>query len=93
MVIARSVGVDECVPCLASRKQHCPNVVAETCDDYYLTIPLLDHLIHELHSRFVEGSSLNIAEFVQILPPTIGNSRSLIDRESLQCTCKWLPFQ
>jgi len=75
MVIARSVGVDGCVPRLANRQQHRPNVVAETCDDYYhlnLTIPLLDHLIHELHSRFVEGSSVNIAEFVQILPSTIG---------------------
>jgi len=48
-VIAQSVGVEECVPSLASRQQHCQNIPAETCNDYHClnrTIPLLDHLIH-----------------------------------------------
>jgi len=51
MIIAQSVGVEECVPSVASRQQRCQNIQAETCNDYYClnhTIPLLDHLIHEM---------------------------------------------
>jgi len=79
MIIAQSVGVEECVPRLASRQQHRQNIQAETCNDYYhlnLTIPLLDHLIREIQLRFKEGRSQNIAEFIQLLPSTISNSQS-----------------
>ena len=91
MIIAQSVGVEERVPCLASKQQHHENTQAETCNDYYrinLTIPLMDHLIHEIESRFEEGHSQNIVEFIQILPSTISTSRSVIDRESLQSTLR-----
>ena len=48
----------------------------------------MDHLIHEIESRFEESHSQNIVEFIQILPSTISNSRSVIDRESLQSTLR-----
>jgi len=35
MIIAQSVGVEECLPRLASRQQHRQNIQAETCNDYY----------------------------------------------------------
>jgi len=89
MIITQSVGVEECVPRLASRQQHRQNIQAETCNDYYclnLTIPLLEHSIYEIQLRFEEGHSQNIVEFIQLLPSTISNSRSMIDRESPRST-------
>jgi len=42
MTIARSVGVEECTPRLASRQQHRENIPSQNPTDYYrlnLTIP------------------------------------------------------
>ena len=53
MKIAQSVGVEESIPRLASRQQHCQNIPAQNSSDYFhlnLTIPLLDHLINEIIS-------------------------------------------
>ena len=46
--VAATVGIEESAPRLASRQQHCTNIHADNCIQYYqrnLTIPLLDHLI------------------------------------------------
>ena len=47
--------------------------------DYYkrnLTIPLLDHVISELNSRFDSESSAVIIEFMQLLPSTLLSGKS-----------------
>ena len=47
--------MEECVPRLASRQQHRPNIQAGTSNDFYrlnLAIPLLDHLINEMQLCF-----------------------------------------
>ncbi|XP_065883923.1 52 kDa repressor of the inhibitor of the protein kinase-like [Dysidea avara] len=91
MVIAQSVDVEENLPRLASRQQHRQNILASNCNDYYrlnLTIPLLDHLIHEIESRFEESSSQTIMEFVSFLPSMISSSHSVTDRERFQSILK-----
>ena len=48
-------GVELCIPRLCGRQQHRDNVPAGTPDEYYkrnLTIPLLDHVLMEVKSRF-----------------------------------------
>ena len=60
MTIAQSVDVEESMPRLASRQQHRQNIQAPNSSEYFrlnLTIPLLDHLINELSSRFNNTSS------------------------------------
>ena len=62
----QSVGVEESMPRLASRQQHCQNIQAPNSSEYFrlnLTIPLLDHLINEISSRFNNTSSHTTAEF------------------------------
>ena len=74
MAIAQNVGIDEAAPCLTSRQQHRNNVPPQDCSDYYclnLTIPLLDHLIAELNTRFDAASSQHIIEFMCLLPSAI----------------------
>ena len=69
--MAQSVGIDESMPRLASRQQHRSNVPARDCSAYYrlnLTIPLLDHLITELNTRFDATTSQHIADFMSPLP-------------------------
>ena len=49
------IGVELCIPRFCGRQQHRDNVPAETPDEYYkrnLTIPLLDHVLMEMKSRF-----------------------------------------
>ena len=51
-LLAGSVGIEETFPRIASRQQHCQNIPAQNCSDYYrltrnLTIPLVDHLLSE----------------------------------------------
>ena len=78
--IAESVGVEESRPHIAGRQQHRPNVQAQNCNDYYrvnLTIPLLDHLITELDTRFDKASSQNIIVYT---------STSFRNNKSSNCT-------
>ena len=85
--MAQSVGVDESTPRLASRQQHRQNIPAQSCTDCYrlnLTVPLLDHLISELNTRFDAASSQNILEFMQLLPSTITAKPSRIDRKDFE---------
>ncbi len=70
--LAEVVHVDESIPRLASRQQHRSNVSADNYPQYYcrnLTIPLLDHLITELNTRFDKTDS--VVEFMQLLPSMI----------------------
>ena len=56
-----------------SSSQH-RNVPATSATDYYrlnLTIPLLDHMLTELHNRFDSESSAIIIEFLQLSPAAI----------------------
>ena len=81
MTIARSVGVEECTPRLASRQLHRQNIPAQSPTDYYylnLTIPLLDHLINKIELRFDENSSQSVFEFLSLpLPATITRSHTI----------------
>ena len=68
-------------------KQHRQNDPAQDCSDYYrrnLTIPLLDHLITELNTRFDAVSSQHIIEFMRLLPSTNTSSATESDENSLQ---------
>jgi len=72
--LAASVGIEQSSPRLAGRQQHRSNVPAGTPSDYYkrnLTIPLLDHIISELDTRFNSASSAVVVEFMQLLPSVI----------------------
>ena len=72
-LIAQSVDTEESTPHLASQQQHRQNIPAPNCTEYYclnLTIPLLDHLITELNTRFDTASSQNVIEFMHLLPPS-----------------------
>ena len=72
--MVQSVDVEESRPRLASRQQHRHNISAQSAEDYFrlnLTIPLLDHLIGELNTRFDEASSQNLTEFMCLLPSGI----------------------
>ena len=72
--LGTTVGIEESIPHLAGRQQHRKNVPADTMMDYYrrnLTIPLLDHIISELDSRFDSESSAVLVEFMQLLPSTL----------------------
>ena len=72
--IAHSVGVEESIPRLASRQQHRQNIRAQSISDYFhlnFTVPLLDHLITELSSRFNDTSSQATIEFFSLLPSSI----------------------
>ena len=84
--IAQSVDTEESTSRLASRQQHRRNIAAPNCTEYYrlnLTIPLVDHLLTELNSRFDTASSKNIVEFIHLLPPSaITTPRS--DRQSIE---------
>ena len=53
--MANLVDVYESRPRTALRQQHCSNIPAQSVSDYFclaVTIPLLDHLINELDTRF-----------------------------------------
>ena len=77
--MAGSVGVAESRPHLANRQQHHPNIQAQKCSGHLclnLTIPLLDHLITGLDTRFDEASSYNITKFMLLLPSANSNGTS-----------------
>ena len=53
--MCEDIGVELCIPRLCGRQKHRDNVPAGTPDEYYkrnLTIPLLDHVLMEMKSRF-----------------------------------------
>ena len=53
--MCEDIGIELCIPILCGRQQHRDNVPAGTPDEYYkqnLTIPLLDHVLMEMKSRF-----------------------------------------
>ncbi len=82
--IACGVSVDESVPRLATRQQHRQNTPSDNAQEYYkrtLTIQMLDFLITELDSRFDVAASLNITEFMHLLPSQLATS--VVQRQHL----------
>jgi len=80
--LGASVGIDESSPRLAGWQQNRSNVPAGTPKDYYkrnLTIPLLDHIISELDTRFSSDSSAVVVEFMQLLPSAIFEKNASTD--------------
>ena len=74
LTLSESVGIEASSPQISGRQQHRQNIPAESSTEYYrrnLTIPMLDHLISELDTRFDESSSLYIMEFMQLLPSEV----------------------
>jgi len=66
--IAPMVGVEELLPRLASRQQHRSNAMATSNQKCYcgnLTIPLLDHLITELNTKFHNSKSKKTTDFMK----------------------------
>ena len=87
MTTAQSIGVEESMPHLASRQQHRQNIQAQNSSDYFclnLTIPLLDHLINEITSRFDSTSSQATVEFFNLLPSAINASQSVISKDDFK---------
>lgn len=83
--IAEAVDVKQETPRCAVQMLHRQNVPAETPKMYYrrnLTIPLLDHLLTELNTRFSEHSKRSIA-MMSIIPaihiPQKGSKEELIE--------------
>lgn len=86
--LGASVGIDESSPRLAGWQQNRSNVPAGTPKDYYkrnLTIPLLDHTISELDTRFSSDSSAVVVEFMQLLPSAIFEKNASTDLKRLIC--------
>jgi len=80
--IATAVEVKEEAPRCAGKMQHRQNAPAETPKMYYqrnLTIPLLDHLLSELNSRFTELSK-RIAAMMHIIPAVHIQLNSSMDK-------------
>lgn len=79
LAMARSVGVEEFAPRLATRQQHRSNIPGENCSEYFrlnLAITLLDHLISEFDTRFDRKSCDSITGFMLLLPSCIDNTSS-----------------
>ncbi len=79
LMICQSVDVVETAPRQAIRQQHRQNIAASNVSEYYklnLTIPILDHLINELDTRFDTQSLTNLIEFVKLLPSEVVNATS-----------------
>lgn len=78
--LSECVGVQESSPGLASRQQHRSNIPSGTVKEYYklnLTIPLLDHIISELDTRFDSESSSVVVEFMKLLPSSLYDSTTI----------------
>lgn len=85
--MAQVVGVEESIPRIASRQQHRSNIVADNYQEYYcrnLTIPLLDHLIAELDTRFAKEESENVVQFMHLLPSVIIKSASVLSKDMIK---------
>ena len=83
--LAQDVHVDESIPRLASRQQHRSNITADSYSEYYcrnLTIPLLDHLLTELNTRFDKKDS--VVELMQLLPSVIASNSDFLSPEKFE---------
>ena len=75
------------IPCIAGRQQHCQNVLAQSCTEYYrqnLTTPLIDHLLSGLSSHFDAQSFSNITEFLHLLPSSTASAKSSLSQQAYQ---------
>ena len=74
--LAEDVGVTPSIPRNAGRMQHRSNAPASTAEEYYkrnLTIPLVDHLVTELNSRFSEQAKI-ATEALKLIPSVMAFS-------------------
>ena len=74
MALRQTVSIVECVPRLASRQQRHQNTPATSPKKQYkrtITIPLLDHLIGVLSTRFDAESSQVVIKLMQLLPSEV----------------------
>jgi len=90
--VARSIGVVEEMPCIATHQQHRSNPPATTAKEYYshtISAPMLDHLNSQLMERFSDTSSSHISEFLSLPPSKIYGSETFTTKKSslyLKCT-------
>ena len=90
-LMAQVVDIGESIPRIASRQQHRSNIAASGYQEYYcrnLTIPLLDHLIVKLDTRFDESSTNHIVEFMQLLPSAVQDVATL-DKQQIKSILKF----
>ena len=84
--IAELVNVQESMPRTTGRQHNRSNVPASCPSEYYqrvVTIPVLDHLISEIDSRFNSRTSSLVTEVMQLLPPQIAKRDSTITPNEL----------
>ena len=77
--MSKLVNVMESKPRQANRQQHRQNIPSNSNTEYYklnYTIPMLDHFINELDTRFDESSSKSFIEFRQLLPSEVVSNPS-----------------
>ena len=70
------VGIQESRPRLAGQQQHHSNIPSDSISNHYkvnVTIPVLDHIINQLDTRFDSYSTSIINESIKILPSQIFN--------------------
>lgn len=85
LTLSQRVDVEESAPRRAGRQQHRSNAPSDSVSEYYkrnLTIPILDHLSNELHTRFDANCTQNLMEFMKLLPSEIVKSTSQLKPES-----------
>ena len=74
IVLCQSIGIEESTPRITSRQQHRQNLPSSNSSEYFkrtTTIPMLDHLISELSSRFNESSYQFLLQFIKLLPSEV----------------------
>ena len=74
IVLCQSVGIEESTPRITSRQQHRQNLPSSNSSEYFkrtTTIPMLDHLISELSSRFNESLYQFLLQFIKLLPSEV----------------------
>ena len=84
--LSQLVGVQESSPRLVSRQQHRSSIPSGTVKEYYklnLMIPLLDHIILELDSRFDSESSARVVEFMKLIPSSLHDNTSCIQASDI----------
>ena len=78
--LGQLVDVEESKPRQANRQQYRLNTPSNSITEYYklnFTIPMLDHLINELDTRFDVNCTKNLVEFRQLLPSEVVNKTSM----------------
>ena len=76
--LSEDVGVAPSIPRNAGRMQHRSNIPASTVEEYYkrnVTLPLVDHLLMELTSRFSEEAK-RATEGLKLIPSVMNLSDS-----------------